>query len=52
MDGNYVNIGGQWVPAKPVKAPLYFRIESALRKRGFKMIASLMAWWDERKLGR
>jgi hypothetical protein len=52
MDGNYRYIGGQWVPAEPVKQGVLFRIEMLFRRHHHKHIASLLAWWDERKLGK
>jgi hypothetical protein len=52
MDGTYRQIGGLWVQAEPIRPNLYFRIETWFREHGFKSIASIMAWWDERKLGR
>jgi len=44
---------GNWKEAKPEKPQGGLaRVEFWLRKRGFKSIPSLLAAWDERKLGK
>lgn len=44
---------GNWVEAEPEKVhDGLAKVEFWLRKRGFRSIPSLLAAWDERKLGK
>lgn len=44
---------GNWVPAEPLPPQgVVAKMEFWMRKRGWKHIPSLLAAWDERRLGK
>jgi hypothetical protein len=46
------NPDGSWSEATPLPMQGWkARLEERLRKRGWKRLPNLLAWWDERGLG-
>lgn len=52
MNVHQQNSNGIWTPADPIPPTRSLRVENWLRRHGMRCLASGLARWDERGLGR